>query len=188
VCSQDKKLQQFGYEQRIHIGPVQFEAQQQTYVVRPEEGLSFPFHGFTWGMLGYGLCPCGRPSPSGELCVPVCAAGSPPCLKALCAKQSPVEPNVLWECVRENMTRCSELGPSDSWGLFPMDCSDQQCKSERAWAGNAYQDVTFEGIRLVTEGRSGLKLPNYKHVNATYHQAIHYGAQVLPPPAFSVAF
>ena len=36
--------------------------------------------------------------------------------------------------------------------------------------------MLWTGWRLLLEGRSGLWLPNYKHVNATYNISMHYGA------------
>jgi len=41
--------------------------------------------------------------------------------------------------------------------------------------GTGTGDVLFEGARFLNEGRAGLRLPNYQHVNATYHEQINYG-------------
>ena len=38
------------------------------------------------------------------------------------------------------------------------------------------------------EGRSGLWLPNYRHVNETYHQAINYGAAQRPSVSYQQTF
>jgi hypothetical protein len=56
----------------------------------------------------------------------------------------------MWACLHSHLPgiRCPELGPSDSWGLFPMDCDGTECISAKQWGGNAQQDVVFEGIRL----------------------------------------
>jgi len=51
----------------------------------------------------------------------------------------------------------------------------KECASAPNWVGTGTGDVLFEGARFLNEGRAGLRLPNYKHVNATYHKQIHYG-------------
>ena len=205
-----KPLQTFGHNRRLHVGPVQFStttaAEQRQYVVKPDEGLSLPFHGFTWGGLGYGACPCGVPDGRGtcKLTEATCAqanssSSSGDCLWTLCQRQqqqqssqaaASIPPETIWECLAQvkRPVRCEELGPSDSWGLFPMDCTKQRCLSAQAWASNAYQDVTLEGMRFVTEGRSGLKLSNYQHVNDTFHTAVNYGAQAAAASHFGQAY
>ena len=185
VCAKPAP-QAFGTQSRLHVGAVRFLADQE-YEVRPDEGASFPLHGFSWGMLGYGNCVCGslETATTCRLSDEACAGAPAGCLAALCQERRYAlsDARAVWECLHASGSgvRCPELGPSDSWGLFPMDCSTQECLSARAWVGNARQDVTFEGIRFFTESRSGLKLPNYKHVNATFHEAVHYGAQDRPP-------
>ena len=88
--------------------------------------------------------------------------------------------------------RCPELGPSDLWGLFPVGCTALECASASAWAGTGSADVVFEGARLLNEGRGGLRAPNYRHVNATYHSALTYAqqqgdpAQLAQPECFTV--
>ena len=36
--------------------------------------------------------------------------------------------------------------------------------------------MLYPGWRLLLDGRAGLWLPNYQHVNATYNASIHYAA------------
>jgi hypothetical protein len=66
------------------------------------------------------------------------------------------------------------------WGLFPVDCTNQECDSASSWVSTGSTDVFIEGARFLNEGRAGLRLPNYKHVNSTFHEAIHYAAQSQP--------
>jgi hypothetical protein len=204
VCRQTgvnrKAPQGFGHTKRLQVGPVQFVVMETEgpaeFTVKPDEGLSLPLHGFTWGGLGYGACPCGVPDGTGacRLKEAVCAralgqnASAGGCLRALCQRAEGLSPETIWECLHEAPSvRCDELGPSDSWGLFPMDCTTQTCVSAQRWASNAFQDVAWEGMRFVTEGRSGLKLGNYRHVNDTFHTAVHYGAQSAPATHFAQA-
>ena len=51
----------------------------------------------------------------------------------------------------------------------------QECASAQNWVGTCTGDVLFEGARFLNEGRAGLRLPNYQHINATYQKQIHYG-------------
>ena len=190
VCKQSTQ-QTYGYNQKIHIGPVVFEAQGQEYEVRPDEGLSFPFHGFSWGMLGYPTCICGTPIANGcMLFEEVCTGITAQCLWSICNQSSGVyawsEMQKVWDCLQQEPKRCAELGPSDSWGLFPVDCTTEECQSAQQWVGNAFQDSEFEGIRFVIEGRSGLKLSNYKFVNNTFHEQINYASQERPASEYAI--
>ena len=73
--------------------------------------------------------------------------------------------------------RCPELGPSDFyWGLFPAGSTGGEGVHAGEWVGTGASDVAYEGARFLHEGRAGLRLPNYAHVNATYHAAVGYGA------------
>ena len=54
-------------------------------------------------------------------------------------------------------------------------CTTQECYEAGGWTSSAGLDVAFDGARFLTDGRAGLRLPNYRHVNATYHTAVHYG-------------
>ena len=53
----------------------------------------------------------------------------------------------VWKCLHGSsekmVVRCPELGPSDSWGLFPTDCTNQECQSTQGWVGNAFQVNLF---------------------------------------------
>ena len=71
--------------------------------------------------------------------------------------------------------RCPELAPSDIWGLFPVGCTTQECYGAEGWTSSAGGDVALDGARFLTDGRAGLRLPNYRFVNDTYHSAVHYG-------------
>jgi hypothetical protein len=85
--------------------------------------------------------------------------------------------------IGEGGVRCPELGPSDLWGVFPVDCANQECDTATTWVSGGSSNVALEGSRFINEGRAGLRLPNYKHVNSTYHNAIHYGQQKFKPKA-----
>jgi hypothetical protein len=79
--------------------------------------------------------------------------------------------------------RCPELGPSDLWGLFPVGCTSGECANAGAWVSGGSGDVVFEGARFLSEGRAGLRLPNYRHINSTYHSTITYAQLQMPRPA-----
>jgi hypothetical protein len=83
--------------------------------------------------------------------------------------------------------RCPELGPSDVWGLFPVGCTELECTNARAWVSGGTGGVVLEGARFLNEGRAGLRLPNYRHVNATYHEALSYGSMVEDRPPEQLA-
>lgn len=70
--------------------------------------------------------------------------------------------------------KCPEMGPSDVWGFFPVDCSDSECDGAKRWMSAAGQTIIYEGARFLNEGRGGLRLPNYKHVLNTYQEEINY--------------
>jgi len=188
VCSKKQgptAQQAYGTKSRQHISAIAFQAKQQVFQVRADEGLSFPLHGFSWGMMGYQNCLCGSSWTPGtcKLSDEACGQRLSPCMQALCNQSfySLEDSPSVWECLHSSAAvRCPELGPSDSWGLFPADCTNQECQSMQDWVGNAHQDTVFEGMRFLTEGRSGLKLPNYKFVNDSFHETIHYGAQQRP--------
>lgn len=195
---------------RIRVGPVEFVGQKGSPRVQIQfpNNLSMPLHGFSWGMLGnaHETCLCGYEHPGNpslcqmarEACdqiivMPVVAGKE----NAACVSQltgmcrdgyaKDLVPQV-WSCLHHHMAgvRCPELGPSDSWGIFPVDCEDGECESAARWVGNAQQDVVYEGIRLALEGRAGLKLPNVQHVNATYHETIDYTRQSKPAVDFQI--
>ena len=205
-----------GVGNRIRVGHVEFTAAvtEDSHQIPFPDNLSFPFHGFTWGMLGSAssTCLCGYEDPllpdqqcmlSREACVQLQTydstnADTPAAqtcitdLKRFCTvsqgKYSKTQLPAIWQCLHAHLPRlrCPELGPSDSWGLFPMDCDGSECHSANQWGGNAQQDIIFEGIRLAVEGRGGLKLSNLQHVNATYHEAIDYTRQERPPSDYQI--
>jgi hypothetical protein len=54
-------------------------------------------------------------------------------------------------------------------------CTTQECYGAEGWTSSAGGDVALDGARFLTDGRAGLRLPNYRFVNDTYHSAVHYG-------------
>ena len=83
--------------------------------------------------------------------------------------------------------RCPELGPSDVWGIYPVDCGDTTCDVAGGWLAGGI-DILFPASRLLLEGRSGLWLPNYKHVGDTYNASIHYAASIQNPSLYQQTF
>jgi hypothetical protein len=109
---------------------------------------------------------------SNETCASRCQ-----CMAEACARgfyeQHQTESILHCLTTQENKVRCPELGPSDIWGLFPVGCTTQECAIASSWATGG-GSIPFDGARFLTDGRAGLRVPNYKHVNATYHHAINY--------------
>lgn len=195
---------------RINIGAVEFDVTPSgtTYKIPFPNNLSIPFHGFTWGMLGnaHETCLCGYDHVqlpgdcvmSSEACVSILAISNNNSIECISTLQNICRNfngqyskgliSEIWACLHSHLPklRCPELGPSDSWGLFPMDCDGSECASAKQWGGNAQQDVLFEGIRLATEGRAGLKLSNIEHVNSTYHDSINYAEQSRPATDYQI--
>ena len=161
-----------------------------TFVVKQldSESQNVPLFGFVWGAVGDAqkYCPCGWLA-SG-MCVldaEACVDAHAPCLQALCQTQhySPSQADAVEACLVSAGAgvRCLEMGPSDLWGLFPVDCGADECLAAAQWSQTQFPGrMTWEGIRLLSEGRAGWKLPNYEHVNATFHEAIHHGERVRP--------
>ena len=164
------------------------------FVVHPDEGRSFPLFGFLSRTLGEAdagaMCVCAfdHPTLSGmcqvlpETCASLPAGTT--CLQAACAasgrQYALQDARAVLDClVNDNRThgvvRCPELGPSDLWGLYPVGCGSTQCDGARGWVGTGTNDVLLDGMRFMNDGRAGLRLPNYRFVNDTYHTGIHYG-------------
>jgi hypothetical protein len=208
---------------RLVVEPITINTgiDEELMTVRPAEGLTFPFFGYTQsriGDAGGGLCVCatedagvlGRCIVSSETCASLnpmmmmastttttsggsVANDTTDCiaLTTACAvgQQQPFYSRVdesenVMRCLTRygQGVRCPELAPSDIWGLFPVGCTTQECTAAPGWITIAGGDVSLEGARFLTDGRAGLRIPNYRHVNNTYHKAVHYG-QVPPKRA-----
>ena len=152
-----------------------------TYVVKQlsENSQTLPLFGFQWGAVGdeRQYCPCGWLLPASRTCVldaEACVDPRAPCLQALCrdGHYAPSQADEVEACLATAGAgvRCLEMGPSDLWGLFPVDCGAQeQCRAAAEWSRSQFPGrMTWEGIRLLSEGRAGWKLPNFEHVNATF--------------------
>jgi hypothetical protein len=169
---------------RLMVDEISVEAAAELKIpVRAAEGLSFPNFGYNQYRIGdTGTCVCAMPSADPGMCVvpnETCASDGGRCLRAACSRPQrdydPREAESIRHCLATSAAavRCPELAPSDLWGLFPVGCTTQECAVAASWvAGGGV--VPFDGARFLTEGRGGLRLPNYRHVNATYHAAINY--------------
>lgn len=85
----------------------------------------------------------------------------------------------LRACLRKTPgVRCPELGPSDLvWGLYPAGATRSESALASDWVGDGANDVRFETTRFLHEPRSGVRLSNYRTLNATYHtQGVDYAA------------
>jgi hypothetical protein len=193
VCARIK--QQWGTGKgKLNIGSVNIQTRSVGVTARVQDGLSFPFFGFLRGHLGYAnqTCVCAENDPtlkgqcvmSSETCasfVAVAGNGVPNCevVMRACSQGGYDRANVplVWECLRQvgPGVRCPELGPSDWWGLFPVDCTASECDMAQQWLTEGANSIPYDATRFLNEGRAGVRLPNYKHVNATYPQTIHYG-------------
>ena len=146
-----------------------------------------PLFGFQWGAVGdkAAYCPCGWFVPKTKRCVldaAVCPSNQT-CLQAFCGGYAPEQADAVEDCLRQlgAGVRCPEMGPSDMWGLFPVDCGESECEAATQWVQTQFSDpMTWEGIRLLSEARAGWKLPNYAHVNATFQEALHHGQRKRP--------
>jgi hypothetical protein len=204
VCKKiDDKISNPHVQGRLKVGPVTIIADKKPFTVRKGEDLSFPFHGFLQRSIGeaHSMCICAfNHHEDIESCVipaESCASflnltrSSPTTAACQLLNQICTHPpqgiyyrqdsNFILNCLKTLPgVRCPELGPSDLWGLFPVDCTNQECDSASSWVSTGSTDVFIEGARFLNEGRAGLRLPNYKHVNSTFHEAIHYAAQSQP--------
>jgi hypothetical protein len=43
------------------------------------------------------------------------------------------------------------------------------------WATEGANNINYDATRFLNEGRAGMRLPNFRHVNNTFHRTIHYG-------------
>jgi hypothetical protein len=203
VCKMTSTRSSTHVQGRLNVGPVSVIAGVGPFIVRQNEGLSFPSFGFLQYPIGEGhdecICAYNHHQSTDYCVIPAesCTSfwnhSSPTndnCdfLRETC-RNSNIDSTYKREyadrvlnCLRSTPgVRCPELGPSDIWGLFPVDCTDRECDTARSWVGTGSSDTFLEGARFLNEGRAGLRLPNYKHVNATYHNAIHYGQQSKKP-------
>ena len=160
------------------------------FTVQKDAQESFPFFGFLAQSVGDAglLCVCATPHPQdstrcvvdASTCATLSNTTGPPELLAACARparaytQATAAGGIL-QALRqpENAgVRCPELGPSDLlWGLAPVGASGgDESAQARAWGGTGTSGATYEGARFLHEPRAGLRLSNYGHVNATYHQ------------------
>lgn len=69
---------------------------------------------------------------------------------------------------------CPEFGLSDLWGFFPVDCGTEECDTVDLWNGLGSEDVEYNPLRFLIEGRGGMRISNYKHHNETYHHEMNY--------------
>ena len=165
------------------------------FVVRelPVESQQLPLFGFQWGAIGDAeqYCPCGWLLPAFQTCALDAAACAPPvaspCLQALCnatgREYLPSDADAVEDCLASAGAgvRCTEMGPSDLWGLFPADCGGAECAAAAQWGQSHFPSrMTWEGIRLLSEARAGWKLPSFESVNATFHATLHHGQRARP--------
>jgi len=82
----------------------------------------------------------------------------------------------VFECLHalENTVRCPELQLSDTWGFYPVDCSDRECMVAENWQGRGNFVPEYSLMRFVNEGRGGMRLTSYAHHNQTFHHQINY--------------
>ena len=168
---------------------------------RVDEGLTFPLFGFLQGQIGQAdqTCVCATNHPtmldqcviSAESCASFLhlrSSSDTLCglVTAACASSGTYNrihvPQVL-ACLQtvyddnEGGVRCPELGPSDWWGLFPVDCTTAECDIAKQWMTTGANSIPYDATRFLNEGRAGMRLPNFRHVNQTYNGSIHYGLQ-----------
>jgi hypothetical protein len=202
VCARQRQQWPAAGASRLNVGTVSIQSAAGEIQARVGEGLSFPFHGFMQGQIGHAdqTCACATSDPvitgqcvvSQESCVsflnfsgaqtadPACSVLAGACTLSGGRYPRTSVPAVL-QCLRsvysdsEGGVRCPELGPSDWWGLFPVDCTDSECDMAQQWTSVASNNIPYDATRFLNEGRAGLRLPNFKHVNSTYHRSIHYG-------------
>jgi hypothetical protein len=162
--------------------------------VRPAGGLSFPHFGYNQYRIGdVQRCVCATPL-SGGMCAvsnETCASRHE-CMAEACAAgfyDPRAQADSILHCLTTvaNTVRCPELAPSDIWGLFPAGCTTQECAIASSWVTGG-GSVPFDGARFLTDGRGGLRIPNYRHVNATYHTAINYYQPQAQPQAQAQCF
>jgi hypothetical protein len=202
VCKKTQILHTPHVQGRLKVGQVTVNIGNSDFTVRKDEALSFPFYGFLQYPIGeaHDMCVCSYNHPQDtESCVisiETCGSFMNTTATTVTAEDENCKflrntcmypprgvylrknADMILNCLKTMAgVRCPELGPSDIWGLFPVDCSTRECDSASSWIGTGSIDASMEGARFINEGRAGLRLPNYKHVNSTYHQAIHYGEQ-----------
>jgi len=83
--------------------------------------------------------------------------------------------NEVFKCLNEVASlKCPEFMLSDAWGFYPLDCSEDECNNAGNWIGRGNFIPEYNRMRLVNEGRGGLRLTNYKHHNQTYQREMNY--------------
>ena len=166
--------------------------------VQSAEGLSFPLHGYMQARIGSSACVCAisdaavldrcqilnetcatwqqqKNNDTAFLALKGCDILNQACINGQFYNIDDNE--AVMQCLMEygEGVRCPELAPSDIWGLFPVGCTTKECPDASSWiSSSSNSKIGFDGTRFIADGRAGLRLPNYKHVNATYHEAIHY--------------
>lgn len=201
ACTQNKKRQR-SPPGKLVIETVAVQTPSSSLNVKAAEGLSFPLYGYMQARIGSSSCVCAisdadvldRCQISDETCstwvsqtlsqtnnndtvfLALCDILNQACTST--TRFYNIHDNeAVMQCLMHygEKVRCPELGPSDIWGFFPVGCTTKECPDASNWiSSGSHSKVSFDGGRFVTDGRAGLRLPNYKHVNDTFHDAIHY--------------
>ena len=191
---------------RLHVTGAQVNLPQGPITVQADQQESLPLFGFLTGSIGEaGLaCVCGTDMPDvtsrcavdkgtcaslsddvwrqlrlnqSALCAPLATA----CLElpnAYDRLQAPLVLTCLRTVPETAAVRCPELGPSDLyWGLFPAGSTFVESDWAAAWVGAGHSDVPLDPTRFLHDPRSGVRLSNYRHLNATFHGRISYASQ-----------
>jgi len=74
-----------------------------------------------------------------------------------------------------NTVRCPEFHLSDSWGFYPVDCSDRECRDAKNWIGRGNYAPEYHRMRFMNEGRGGMRLTNYVHHQNTLETEMNFG-------------
>lgn len=85
------------------------------------------------------------------------------------------------ECLRnlpDGRVRCPEFALSDILGFYPVDCSSEECENTKSWLGIGSMNIEYPATRFINDGRGGIRLPNYKHFNSTYHNELNFKEQI----------
>jgi hypothetical protein len=84
------------------------------------------------------------------------------------------------------LIHCPEFGLSDTWGFFPADCGTEECDIVDVWNGLGSENVEYNPLRFLMEGRGGIRISNYKHHNATYHYEMKYSNKKKPASSYAI--
>jgi hypothetical protein len=193
--------------QRMRVVGTRLRTPQGTLVVQADAVEHFPLYGFESQSIGHANASCVCATAMDEvncvLSVETCASvlasiahtnattemesGTTSCdgLRDACQTPSRTydvrqQGPAVRRCLRLHPSaaavRCPELGPSDLWGLFPAGSTLEEGQRAGDWLGGT-DNVPFESARLLHEPRGGLRLSNYRSVNATFHtQGITYAS------------